>query len=247
VSERSLQKATTIPHQVVPLRSSTAPFRSSAAPLRVIDPVAVAIVASDPLTAEGTAAYLLGRPDITLLPVDSLGSADVVLVLETWVTDETLFQMELAAEQAGNREMRFVLVGDGVREPQLLRAVSCGLVSVLPRKGTDHERIVAAIVAVHKDRLEMPDTAVRWLVGHIRSIQRDVLIPNGLTAAGVESREVAVIRLLADGMDTQEIAGQLNYSERTVKNIIHGMLTRLNLRNRPHAVAFALRRGLLLA
>ena len=210
-----------------------------------IEPVTVAILASDPITAEGTAAYLLGRSDITLLPADCLDRVDVILVLATWVTDETLAQMELAAEKSASRETRFVLVGDGVREPQLLRAVSCGLVSVIPRKGTNHERIVGAIMAAHKDRLEMPDTALRWLIGHIRSIHRDVLIPNGLTAAGVESREVDVLRLVADGMDTLEIAGRLNYSERTVKNIIHGMLTRLDLRNRPHAVAFAMRHGLI--
>lgn len=247
---------TSHPHHVVPLRAATGPFRingGTAVQRRTpgdrpgTEPVAVAIMAGDQITAEGTAAYLLGRADITLLPADCLGRADVVLVLATWVTDEVLAQMELAAEKATGREMRFVLVGDGVREPQLLRAVSCGLVSVIPRRGTDHERIVGAILAAHKDRLEMPDTALRWLVGHIRSIQRDVLIPHGLTAAGVESREVEVLRLVADGMDTAEIAGRLNYSERTVKNIIHGLLTRLNLRNRPHAVAFALRHGLLLA
>lgn len=249
-----LPQAMLLPHHVVPLRSGaetlrvssgTPALRRTAVDRRGTDLVTVTILASDPITAEGTAAYLLGRTDITLLPVDCLDRVDVVLVLATWVTDETLSQMELAAEKATNREMRFVLVGDGIRQPQLLRAVSCGLVSVLPRQGTDHERIVGAIMAARKDRLEMPDTALRWLVGHIRSIERDVLIPNGLTAAGVESREVDVLRLVADGMDTLEIAGRLNYSERTVKNIIHGMLTRLNLRNRPHAVAFALRHGLL--
>jgi DNA-binding NarL/FixJ family response regulator len=91
----------------------------------------------------------------------------------------------------------------------------------------------------------MPGVAAGWLAGQIRAIQRNVLAPNGLTASGLESREADVLRLLAEGLDTQEIAERLSYSERTVKNIIHGVLTRLNLRNRTHAVAFALRTGLL--
>jgi DNA-binding NarL/FixJ family response regulator len=72
-----------------------------------------------------------------------------------------------------------------------------------------------------------------------------VLDPHGLTAAGLYTREVDVLRLLAEGMDTLEIAQRLNYSERTVKNIIHGVLSRLKLRNRSHAVAYALRNGVM--
>jgi DNA-binding NarL/FixJ family response regulator len=57
-------------------------------------------------------------------------------------------------------------------------------------------------------------------------------------------REVAILRLLADGRSTIEIARQLAYSERTIKNTIHQLTTRLGLRNRAHAVAFAVRRGI---
>ena len=42
-----------------------------------------------------------------------------------------------------------------------------------------------------------------------------------------------------------EIARRLCYSDRTVKNIIHDVVTRLQLRNRSHAVAYALREGLI--
>jgi DNA-binding CsgD family transcriptional regulator len=50
---------------------------------------------------------------------------------------------------------------------------------------------------------------------------------------------------VADGLDTAEIAGSLAYSERTIKNIIHDVTARLNLRNRSHAVAYAVRQGLI--
>ena len=54
-----------------------------------------------------------------------------------------------------------------------------------------------------------------------------------------------MLRLVADGYDTAEIAQQLAYSERTVKNVLHDVTTRLQLRNRSHAVAYALREGLI--
>ncbi|SDZ07167.1 regulatory protein, luxR family [Saccharopolyspora shandongensis] len=58
-------------------------------------------------------------------------------------------------------------------------------------------------------------------------------------------REVDVLRLMADGWCTAEIAGGLGYSERTVKNALSSVTSRLKLRNRAHAVAYALRAGII--
>jgi DNA-binding CsgD family transcriptional regulator len=79
----------------------------------------------------------------------------------------------------------------------------------------------------------------------VERLQREVLAPRGLNSAGLSPREVDVLRLMAEGLDTVEIAVELCYSERTVKNIIYGVTTRLNLRNRSHAVAYAMRAGML--
>jgi DNA-binding NarL/FixJ family response regulator len=58
------------------------------------------------------------------------------------------------------------------------------------------------------------------------------------------NREREVLKLLADGLGTNEIASELAYSERTIKNVIHDVTTRLNLRNRSHAVAYAVKAGI---
>jgi DNA-binding NarL/FixJ family response regulator len=60
---------------------------------------------------------------------------------------------------------------------------------------------------------------------------------------GLRSREIAVLQLVAEGYDTAEIARTLAYSERTIKKVLHDMTIRLQLRNRSHAVAYALRAG----
>jgi DNA-binding NarL/FixJ family response regulator len=69
--------------------------------------------------------------------------------------------------------------------------------------------------------------------------------PPSRSRAGLSDRETEVLRLVADGKDTQAIARELSYSERTVKNVLHDVTTRLQLRNRSHAVAYALREGLI--
>lgn len=63
------------------------------------------------------------------------------------------------------------------------------------------------------------------------------------SSGGLTDREVDVLRLLAEGGDTREIATKLCYSERTVKNVVHDVLVKMNCRNRAHAVALATRQG----
>jgi DNA-binding NarL/FixJ family response regulator len=187
-------------------------------------------------------AGLRSRPEIRVLAVDQASEAQVALILVgqitgeaiTWIRHATVLSPALAG---------FVLVGEGLREHHLLGAIAHGPLSVLSRRDADFERIVRAVAGVTTGRLELPEEAVGWLVGRLRTIHKNVLEPRGLTAAGLGTREVDVIRLLADGLDTAEIAQRMNYSERTVKSIIHALLTRRQLRNRAHVVAFALRSG----
>ncbi len=58
-------------------------------------------------------------------------------------------------------------------------------------------------------------------------------------------RELDVLRLLAEGGSTRDIAERLSYSERTVKYIVHDVLGKLDGRTRAHAVAVASRRGII--
>ena len=89
----------------------------------------------------------------------------------------------------------------------------------------------------------MPADLLAGLLGHVGRLQRQVLAPRGLRFSGLSDREVDVLRLVAEGLDTGEIARQLAFSERTIKSVLHDVTTRLQLRNRAHAVAFAVREG----
>jgi DNA-binding CsgD family transcriptional regulator len=69
--------------------------------------------------------------------------------------------------------------------------------------------------------------------------------PPGFHPHELTARELAVLQMLADGMATREIAEELSYSERTVKNVVHDLLEKLNCRTRAHAVALAIRHGVI--
>ena len=58
-------------------------------------------------------------------------------------------------------------------------------------------------------------------------------------------REAQVLELLAEGLNNREIGDGLYLSEETVKSHVKTLLEKLHARSRAHAVALALRSGLL--
>jgi DNA-binding NarL/FixJ family response regulator len=101
------------------------------------------------------------------------------------------------------------------------------------------------ITAMVRGEGVLPGDLLGKLLDQVGRLQRQVLDPRGLTLSTLTAREVDMLRLVAEGMDTAEIAAKTAYSERTVKNVLHEVITRLNLRNRAHAVGYAMRHGLI--
>ena len=78
-----------------------------------------------------------------------------------------------------------------------------------------------------------------WLIGALADWLADAPDSTGADAVATEfTRHFA-------GHPTREVAQELSYSERTVKNVLHDVVTKLNARSRSHAVAFAVREGLI--
>ncbi|MDQ1356070.1 MAG: hypothetical protein QOF20_2936 [Acidimicrobiaceae bacterium] len=62
---------------------------------------------------------------------------------------------------------------------------------------------------------------------------------------GLSPREIAVLRLVGEGLSADCIARRLAYSESTIKKTIHQIMRHLGARNRTHAVAIAIRTNLI--
>lgn len=60
--------------------------------------------------------------------------------------------------------------------------------------------------------------------------------PQGLTEL-----ERALLRCIAEGKTNQEIAGELNFAEKTIRNYVSNLLAKLQLHNRAEAAAYAVR------
>jgi DNA-binding NarL/FixJ family response regulator len=207
-----------------------------------VEQVRVALQATDPLSLAGLTRCLESRPEVQILGPEQRADADVTVVATDRLTSDVISALRRAAAEVGKP---VVLVTKEITESELLTAVECRVVAVLPRVGATGDRLVHSVLAAAAGGGVMPPHLVGELLKHVERLQREVLTPHGLNASGLTPREIDVLRLMADGMDTAEIAGTLCYSERTVKNVIYGVTHRLKLRNRSHAVAYALRAGMI--
>lgn len=200
------------------------------------------VQAPDPVSQAGLAAQLRARPEIAL--VDDPGAVDAeVTVISVDAVDGEAVRTVRAMQRTGCP--RVVLIVSELDETELLQMVQEGVVGVVRRREASPERLVEVIGSALRGSGALPPDLLGGLMRRMKQVQEQVLVPHGLTYTGLTQREADVLRLVGDGLDTREIASELAYSQRTIKNVIQDVVRRFGLRNRYHALAYALRQGLI--
>jgi DNA-binding NarL/FixJ family response regulator len=197
---------------------------------------------NDPISLAGVHAQLRMRPEVRVVEEMALDEAAVAVVIADELDEDTVRVVRALCR--GDRP-RIVLVATTIDESTLVAAAEAGVGGLVRRSEATADALVRAVQKVAAGEGEVPADLLGRLLEHVGRLQRQVLTPRGLTFAGLSPRETEVLRLVAEGHDTSEIAERMCYSERTVKNVLHDLTTRLQLRNRTHAVAYAMREGLI--
>jgi DNA-binding NarL/FixJ family response regulator len=205
-------------------------------------PIATYVHGLDPISRAGVISQLRPRPEVRVVDEMDVDEATVAVVVTDLLDDDTT--REMRALRRGDRP-RLVLVATVLDESALVAAAGVGVAGLLRWMDATPDALVRTIRRVAAGDGEIPPDLLGRLLDQLGLLQRQVLAPRGLTFAGLAPREIEVLRLVADGFDTAEIAERMSYSERTVKNVLHDLTTRLKLRNRSHAVAYAVREGLI--
>lgn len=206
-----------------------------------MDRIPVAVYAEDPLSQAGVTSQLRTRPEFLIVDAGGRTQPRVAVVVADCVDEATARRLGVLHRSS----CRAVLVLTRVDDAGLAAAVEAGISGLVRRAGATGDRLAAAVCAADRGEATVPPDLLGRLLDQVGRVQRQVLTPRGLAFNGMASREIDVLRLVAEGYDTAEIAEKLAYSERTVKNVLHDVTTRLQLRNRTHAVAYAVREGLI--
>lgn len=137
---------------------------------------------------------------------------------------------------------RVLICTSDCAEDAVLTAMQAGAVGFLRKDTLTTEGLSAAVsAAVNGAGVVTPDL----LDNLLRGISPDGVVNGRSGLARLTEREQQVLSLIAKGHPTREVAQELCYSERTVKNVLHDVVTKLNARSRSQAVAHAVREGLI--
>jgi DNA-binding NarL/FixJ family response regulator len=140
---------------------------------------------------------------------------------------------------------RVLVCSSGCDEYVVLSAVQAGAIGYLSKETLTPEGLAASVRAAAAGAGVMTPEALGSLLRNISRVSREMLEPRGLSLSRLTTREQQVLRLVAEGHATREVADRLCYSERTIKNVVHDVITKLNARTRSQAVAEAVRAGLI--
>lgn len=154
--------------------------------------------------------------------------------------------------------MRLLVVADVLSHNGVLRAVRAGARAMLHSAEATPSRLAAAVHSAHQDEGRLPHSVLARLLNGLAlnsSALNDSAVTGpphpgaeprpGPTTSRLTSRQTEVLTLMAEGHGNAAIARSLACSEHTVKNVIYELMARLQVRNRAHAVAHAVRTGLI--
>lgn len=202
--------------------------------------IVLRVDAEDPLTAVGATEALRSFADLTVTQVADNGTvADVVVVLTEAIDSAALARIRAAH---AHHERPVVLVVTGLDDDGVLAAVQAGARAILRRHDARPERLAEMVRGAVRGEGTVPVEVLGTLLDRLGGARATVPGPR---IGRISDREAAVLRLVSEGLETAEIAEELHYSERTIKGVMHDVTMRLNLRNRAHAVAYAMRQGLI--
>ncbi|MFK0281137.1 response regulator transcription factor [Streptomyces sp. NPDC090499] len=208
-------------------------------------PIFVALRASEPLLEHAVRAYLESCPHFKLVPKEVLPGADVSVLLVDMMDDDWLKVLRHDAQRTADVPVPLVVMADQITETQLTLAVEYGLTRFVHRSSSSLEELVEAIVEASAGNCHVPDDLVSHLITELGRLQRRQNVTTLSRETGTSVREMEVLRMLAEGMNSFEIAQAMSYSERTVKGVIQDVMKRWKVRNRTEAVAYAIRAGII--
>ena len=146
------------------------------------------------------------------------------------------------AEVAPSAKVLMLTVSD--EEQDLYAAIKAGATGYL-LKEISIEEVASAIRAVVSGQSLVSPSMASKLLSEFTNLAKKADERQAMPIPRLTSRELEVLKLVAEGMSNREVAGELYISENTVKNHVRNILEKLHLHSRMEAVVYAVREKLL--
>jgi DNA-binding NarL/FixJ family response regulator len=203
------------------------------------NPIRILCVDDHPVLREGIAAILASEADMALV-AEAGNGREAIEQFRTHRPDVTLMDLQMPVMSGGEAilairkefpDARIIVLTTYSGDVQADRAFRAGAYGYL-LKNMLRKELVETIRTVHSGRRRIPpEIAVEMAEHH--------------TDDALTEREIDVLRQVASGNANKIIADHLEISEETVKAHMRKILSKLGANDRTHAVAIALKRGII--
>lgn len=199
----------------------------------------VCIIDDDHLVSLSLKTILEADGQVEIVGIGSSGE-DAIRFYEEKKPDVLLMDIRMAAmtglEAASailNRDpsAKILLLTTFSDDEYIVKALQAGAKGYLLKQ--DYTSLLPALSAVASGQTVFGCEVVSKLPGLFRKAE-----DFDYAAAQISTRELEIIRLVADGLSNKEIASELFLSEGTVRNYLSDILDKLNLRDRTQVAVF---------
>jgi NarL family two-component system response regulator LiaR len=211
------------------------------------DKIEVLIADDHPVVRQGLRALLELEEDIEVVG-EAQDGVEAVEKVEELVPDVVLMDLampRLEGVTATRRikeispKTRVLVLTSYAEDEQVFGAMKAGATGYL-LKDVEPQELIQAIRCTQRDEPVLSPLIAKKLIGEISQPKAKQSIPQ----ANLTPKEREVLGLVAKGKSNKEIADSLSLSEKTVKNYIGNILSKLYLSNRTEAALYALQHGL---
>jgi len=145
--------------------------------------------------------------------------------------------------RAVSGQARVLILSASGEQADVLEAVKAGATGYLVKSASREELIKAVRRVAGGEAVYTPGLA-GLVLGEYRRIDEGRAPDNGSDTPRLTERETEVLKMVAKGMTSTQIAERLVISHRTVQNHVQNTLRKLQLHNRVELTRYAIEQGL---
>jgi len=216
-----------------------------------MDKIKVMIIDEQAFFRAGVRQTLSDQSDLEILECDP--TQDVLQLVETNLPDVALLGSDLASLsgiELGRKiaqhfpNTKVIVLSPDPNDEELFEVIKTSAVACLSKRASAEElastirRARSGEYPINESLMTRPKVA-KQVLNQFRGMARTL---EGI-AAPLTKRETQILTYVAEGNSNKEIARILAISEQTIKNHVSAILRKLNVNDRAHAVALALRSG----